>query len=179
MRRSHFSHLPKVFIATAAILLLGSGVAWANGWGGGHGGGGRGGGGWHGGYGGWHGGYGGWHGGYGGWRGGYGGWRGGWGGWRGGWGGWGGWGWGGIGVGFANPWLWGWPYYGYPGYYPPAAYAYDTPAPVVQQVPMSSAAPPSWYYCDNPAGYYPYVQSCANPWRQVPATPPPPPAAQH
>ena len=34
---------------------------------------------------------------------------------------------------------------------------------------------PMWYYCYNPAGYYPYVRSCAGPWRAVPATPPPPP----
>jgi len=42
-------------------------------------------------------------------------------------------------------------------------------------------AAPTYYYCDNPAGYYPYVQSCAMPWRPVPAAPPaggaPPPNA--
>ena len=32
-----------------------------------------------------------------------------------------------------------------------------------------------WYYCQNPAGYYPYVQQCSMPWQPVPATPPPPP----
>jgi hypothetical protein len=31
-----------------------------------------------------------------------------------------------------------------------------------------------WYYCQNPAGYYPYVQRCGNPWQPVPPTPPPP-----
>lgn len=31
-----------------------------------------------------------------------------------------------------------------------------------------------WYYCSNPAGYYPYVQSCGTPWQPVPATPPQP-----
>jgi hypothetical protein len=30
----------------------------------------------------------------------------------------------------------------------------------------------SWYYCDNPRGYYPYVQSCNGPWHPVPMTPP-------
>jgi hypothetical protein len=30
----------------------------------------------------------------------------------------------------------------------------------------------SWYYCDNPAGYYPYVRSCPGPWRAVAPTPP-------
>jgi len=29
----------------------------------------------------------------------------------------------------------------------------------------------SWYYCDNPKGYYPYVSSCSSGWRQVPARP--------
>ena len=29
----------------------------------------------------------------------------------------------------------------------------------------------SWYYCSNPAGYYPYVKSCRGPWRAVAPTP--------
>ncbi len=183
MRRTHLSHIVKFFRSTAAIPLLACCLAWLStpALAYSHGGGGHGGGGWHGGGGGWHGCGGGWHGGYGGWHGGYGGWRGGYGGWgwRGGYGRWGGW-WGGIGLGFADPFYWDWPYYGYgyPSYWPPA-YAYAAPPPAVQQVPMVSAAPPSWYYCNSPAGYYPYVQSCSVPWRQVPATPPPPPAAQH
>jgi TPR repeat protein len=28
-----------------------------------------------------------------------------------------------------------------------------------------------WYYCDNPPGYYPYVRTCNDPWRPVPAQP--------
>jgi hypothetical protein len=28
-----------------------------------------------------------------------------------------------------------------------------------------------WYYCRNPAGYYPYVPSCPTPWQPVQATP--------
>jgi hypothetical protein len=102
-----------------------------------------------------HGGHGGGH------FGGHGGWHGGWG------GGWGPW------VGF-----WGWPYYPYayypdylyPGYYPPVA-----PTAVVPQAPAAPAAAPAqsmWYYCDNPKGYYPYVQSCSTGWRQVPTIPP-------
>jgi hypothetical protein len=49
-----------------------------------------------------------------------------------------------------------------------------TPPPVVDsEPPAPSAAPPnqSWYYCDSSRGYYPYVQSCAEGWRPVPATP--------
>ncbi len=33
-------------------------------------------------------------------------------------------------------------------------------------------APPTWYYCDNPQGYYPYVQQCPSGWRPVFPTPP-------
>jgi hypothetical protein len=29
-----------------------------------------------------------------------------------------------------------------------------------------------WYYCEDPAGYYPYVRSCNGQWQAVPATPP-------
>jgi hypothetical protein len=59
---------------------------------------------------------------------------------------------------------------------PPAVMAPPPPAPVAPPV----APPPTaqvWYYCDNPAGYYPYVQSCPTQFRAVPATPaaPPPP----
>jgi hypothetical protein len=59
------------------------------------------------------------------------------------------------------------PIYPYPTYVPPAI--------VVQQAPpVPTGLPPaqSWYYCDNPAGYYPYVASCSGPWREVPAAPP-------
>jgi hypothetical protein len=34
---------------------------------------------------------------------------------------------------------------------------------------------PTWWYCQSPPGYYPYVQSCGAPWQPVPASPPPPP----
>jgi hypothetical protein len=30
-----------------------------------------------------------------------------------------------------------------------------------------------WYYCNNPPGYYPYIQSCRGPWQPVTPTPPP------
>lgn len=48
--------------------------------------------------------------------------------------------------------------------------------PQPQQQPQQVAPPPGldpnyWYYCDNPAGYYPYVQSC-DAWQQVSPTPP-------
>jgi hypothetical protein len=94
-----------------------------------------------------------------------------------------------VGFGFGYPYYpapyYGYPgyYYGYPGYYPdPYYYAYPPPAvyappPAVYAPPPVAAtpgAPPpqSWYYCDDPKGYYPYVASCPTAWRQVPATPP-------
>src|SRR5665213_673108 len=85
-----------------------------------------------------------------------------------------------IGVPFYGPYYgYGGPYYN-PYYYappvvytaPPVVYA---PPPVVYQAlaPAPVAAPQAqtWYYCDNPKGYYPYVSSCSSGWRQVPARP--------
>ena len=58
-----------------------------------------------------------------------------------------------------------------PGYAPPNNYApsngYASP-PTQQQ----AAPTQSWYRCNNPQGYYPYIQSCSSGWQQVPATPP-------
>jgi len=46
------------------------------------------------------------------------------------------------------------------------------PPTVVQQAPPPPGSPPMWYYCDNPAGYYPAVPTCPTPFRAVPAQPP-------
>jgi hypothetical protein len=46
--------------------------------------------------------------------------------------------------------------------YPPAVV--HSPPPVVVQ---PSPPPASWYHCDNPKGYYPYVQQCPGGWRPV------------
>jgi hypothetical protein len=86
----------------------------------------------------------------------------------------------GFGLYFGAPW------YGYgvwPGYYagvypygyypyPYAPYRVYDAAPTVYVEPEMSAAPavePAnfWYYCTNPAGYYPYVQNCSLPWMKV------------
>lgn len=73
---------------------------------------------------------------------------------------------------------WWWLVGGFWYFYPQPIYPYPTyipPAIVVQQAPpVPTGLPPtqSWYYCDNPQGYYPYVASCNGPWRAVPATPP-------
>ena len=63
------------------------------------------------------------------------------------------------------------PFYGYayPYYYPPYYYA---PPPVVVTPPPTEYVerPPEagyWYYCHDPAGYYPTVSSCQGGWTQV------------
>ncbi|HLG86629.1 MAG TPA: hypothetical protein VKZ79_05465 [Alphaproteobacteria bacterium] len=72
---------------------------------------------------------------------------------------------------------WWWDVGGIWYYYPQPIYPYPTyvPPPVVAEA-APEAPPPAqgqtWYYCDNPRGYYPYVQSCPTPWREVPAAPP-------
>ena len=65
------------------------------------------------------------------------------------------------------------PYY-YP-VYPPYSYAptvYAAPPVYVAPPPQGPAPPQSWYYCDNPMGYYPNVPNCNTAWRQVAPTPP-------
>ena len=130
-------------------------------------------GGWHGGGGGWHGGGGGyyWHGG---------GWHGGWGGWHGGGCCWGGGPYYSFSFGFPFYYPYAYPYaYPYPAYsYYPPAYGYGYGAPSYS-APMNTAQAPAgpppqqnWYYCENPHGYYPYVQSCSSGWHAVPVQPP-------
>jgi hypothetical protein len=56
----------------------------------------------------------------------------------------------------------GWPYYTYPydwGYYPNAGYDWG-------QYGNSQ----TWYYCSDPAGYYPYITQCNTGWQAVPAS---------
>ena len=90
------------------------------------------------------------------------------------------WGWYGAGLAtglyLGGPLWWGaWPYYGAYGYpYYQAAYSYpvytDPPAyDQYQYQPTPQAAPANnfWYYCTEPAGYYPYVQNCSRSWMQV------------
>ena len=88
-----------------------------------------------------------------------------------------------VGIGVGVPGYWG-PWWG-PRYWGPYPYAYPyyyPPAPVVvQQAPPAAvvlppAEPAYWYYCQNPQGYYPYIQSCPHGWMKVlPQSPPPGP----
>lgn len=65
--------------------------------------------------------------------------------------------------------------------YQPAP-VYVAPQPVYYEQPAAVYAPPpvqvvsvqpqpgnSWYYCQRPQGYYPYVQQCYSGWMAVPA----------
>jgi hypothetical protein len=73
------------------------------------------------------------------------------------------------------------PIYPYPTYVPPAAPVVMAPPPPVEMAPPPPApptpaaapAPQFWYYCEGSRGYYPYVATCNEPWRQVPAAAPP------
>jgi hypothetical protein len=56
-----------------------------------------------------------------------------------------------FGGAFADPWW---------GYYPDSGY-YDYSQPYSSQ---------TWYYCSDPAGYYPYVAQCNTGWQTVPAS---------
>jgi hypothetical protein len=88
-----------------------------------------------------------------------------------------------VGIGGPGP-VYGWygppPYpYGPPAYYyaPPApvyvapATTYVLPAPAPAPAVQAPAPAATWYYCDNPKGYYPYVANCASPWQAVQPTP--------
>lgn len=58
-------------------------------------------------------------------------------------------------------------------FYPARVETYPDPyQPPVVVVPPAPAPVQYWYYCANPAGYYPYVAQCAVTWQQVPATEP-------
>ncbi|SCX54294.1 hypothetical protein [Nitrosospira sp. Nsp1] len=99
-----------------------------------------------------------------------------------------GYGFGGYGLGLGLGLGYGLGYYGYgwgpPYYYPP--YYASLPATVVPPVPLvyiqrSDTVPPAsapvlqsnyWYYCENPAGYYPEVKACTEGWLQVAPRPP-------
>lgn len=83
-----------------------------------------------------------------------------------------------VGVVIGGPGLWwgGWPYYypyaSYPYGAPYADYAPQPPAEYVEQAPVNTQAF-YWYYCTDPAGYYPYVQNCNAAWMQVVPQPAP------
>ena len=62
----------------------------------------------------------------------------------------------------------------YPYYAEPPPVVVREPPPTY--IPQQPTAPPQgyWYYCQNPQGYYPYVQQCTHQWMRVVPPPPPP-----
>ena len=67
-----------------------------------------------------------------------------------------------------------------PPYYvvsPPPTVVVQQPPVYIQQppVPQQPPSPPTqtsyWYYCPSARAYYPYVQSCPEPWVTVPTKP--------
>lgn len=73
----------------------------------------------------------------------------------------------------------GWPgYYPPPYYYPPVIAVPAEPPTYIERGDNDVVVPPLpagyWYYCGNPAGYYPQVKQCAGGWQQVPPRPPAP-----
>jgi hypothetical protein len=60
--------------------------------------------------------------------------------------------------------------------YPPYADIPAAPPVYFENGAGDSGQPPvsSWYYCQNPPGYYPYVQQCPSGWQRVSPQAPPP-----
>jgi len=71
-----------------------------------------------------------------------------------------------IGLGIGPFWGPYWGPYASPYAYPPVVVAPSA------QLSVAPAPQASWYYCDNPTGYHPYIQHCPGGWRPVAPTPP-------
>lgn len=68
----------------------------------------------------------------------------------------------------------------YPVYAPQEAPVYSEPAQAQGEWQGSQSPGPAnyWYYCTDPAGYYPYVRTCSQTWMQVAPQSVPAPANQ-
>jgi len=67
------------------------------------------------------------------------------------------------------------PVYPYPRFAGPAYRFLPYRDPIIVErppAPLGASPAQSWYYCEDPNGYYPYVSSCRGEWRAVPVTPP-------
>ncbi|WP_431825598.1 hypothetical protein [Burkholderia sp. F1] len=73
-----------------------------------------------------------------------------------------------VGSGFGFGYPFGYPWY----YYPPEVVAVPTSPPQYIEQADEVMQQSSWYRCDQPEGFYPYVQTCPGGWREVPAQPP-------
>ncbi len=62
-----------------------------------------------------------------------------------------------------------------PPYYSSIVVVPATPPVYIQQPSTMQSSPPAetnyWHYCENPAGYYPYVKKCPGGWLKVPPQP--------
>ena len=72
-------------------------------------------------------------------------------------------------------WGYGYPYYNYGDYADHRYYGYDPGASYYGNYPdYGHGSHPNtrqtWYYCSDPAGYYPYVTQCKTGWQSVPAS---------
>ena len=68
------------------------------------------------------------------------------------------------------------PVYPYPDPFTPPAVIINQ-QPQTSEPPVTAEVPPQpqyWYYCDSRKAYYPYVSTCPESWRAVPAEPPVP-----
>lgn len=83
-------------------------------------------------------------------------------------------------LGMSYPYYANYPYYPYYSRYPYYSY-YSAPPVVIERQPQEYIVRPDpepeeptyWYYCQNPKGYYPYVQRCPSGWMKVvPSAPP-------
>jgi hypothetical protein len=72
---------------------------------------------------------------------------------------------GGVYVGVAPFWWTPYPYGWYPG-----PYSYYPPVVIVEPPPVYVELPQDWYYCAPTQTYYPYVQTCTEPWIKVRAS---------
>lgn len=82
----------------------------------------------------------------------------------------------GVGVYLGAPVVWPPVFYPPPVVYAPGYYA--PPTVIIREAPpayVERGASSYWYYCDFPAGYYPYVKECQGTWRAVPPEAGPPP----
>jgi hypothetical protein len=72
-------------------------------------------------------------------------------------------------------WVVGTIWYFYPAPIYPYPNPYEPPPVALVSPPLVGAPPPPpaqhWYYCDSAQRYYPYVATCPEGWRAVPAVP--------
>ena len=59
------------------------------------------------------------------------------------------------------------PYYYPPYYYPPSVVAVPATPPVYIERDPAPQESTYWYYCTQPAGYYPHVKECPGGWQPV------------